>query len=124
MMAKQSKSGSKRAETRFERRLREERAIKYWLDRDDWLSGRTPLVSQPPTQATTKPVRKQRAPGAGRPRGSASLTAEQIKEGIRLLRRQERMKIEAACELLRRNDISASRTVLNEWIIKPAYHRA
>ncbi|MHC2661682.1 hypothetical protein ACMA5K_05765 [Bradyrhizobium diazoefficiens] len=34
----------KPAETRAERMLREARAVKYWLDRDDWLSGRKPMI--------------------------------------------------------------------------------
>jgi hypothetical protein len=50
-----------------------------------------------------------------------SLTPDQIKEGIRILRDQPRMTVEAACATLKDADIKSSNSALYRLVVQSAY---
>jgi hypothetical protein len=70
--------------------------------------------------SSTQPDKPKRKPGSGR---KPSLAMEQIEEGIRILRSQSRMTVEAARETLRDKGIKGSDSALYRLIIRPAYRR-
>jgi hypothetical protein len=50
-----------------------------------------------------------------------SLTPDQVKEGIRILRDQPRMTVEAACATLKQAGIETSNSALYRLVVQPAY---
>jgi hypothetical protein len=78
------------------------------------LMGRMHPITPPRLDSVA--VKRKR--GMGRKR---SLTPEQINEGIRILRGQPRMTVEAACATLKQAGIKTSNSSLNRLVIRPAY---
>jgi hypothetical protein len=60
----------------------------------------------------------KRKPGVGR---RPSLTPDQVREGIRILRDQPRMTVEAACATLKEAGIKSSISALYRLVVQPAY---
>jgi hypothetical protein len=60
----------------------------------------------------------KRKRGTGR---KPSLMPEQIRQGIRILRDQPRMKVEAACATLKEAGIKTSNSALYRLVVQPAY---
>jgi hypothetical protein len=76
------------------------------------LIGRSRPLS--PTQSTAKRKRGGRPP---------SIPPEQIEKGIRILRSDGKMTVDAARATLRQAGIKGKDTALYKWVIKPAYSR-
>jgi hypothetical protein len=72
----------------------------------------------PPSPQGPTPQQRKRGRSGGRKR---SLSPEQIKEGIDILRNQPRMTVEAARETLRAAGIKGEDGPLYRLVIKPAY---
>ena len=65
-----------------------------------------------------QPSKRKRKPGGGR---KPSLTPEDIKKGIGILRSHDRMTVEAARQTLRDAGIDTNNTSLYDLVIKTAY---
>jgi hypothetical protein len=78
------------------------------------LMGRMRPISPP--QADRVVVKRKRSVGR-----KSSLTLDQITEGIRILRGQPRMTVEAACATLKQAGIETSNSALYRLVVKPAY---
>jgi len=78
------------------------------------LMGRMRPISLPQPDS----VAMKRKRGVGRKR---SLTPDQVKQGISILRDQPRMTVEAACATLKQAGIKTSNGSLYRLVIHPAY---
>lgn len=78
------------------------------------LMGRMRPIS--PSQPDSVAMKRKR--GVGR---KPSLTPDQVKDGIRLLRDQPRMTVEAACATLKQAGIKTSNSAMYRLVIQPAY---
>ena len=77
------------------------------------LMGRMRPISQ---KTNAAPVKRGRATGR-----KPSLTPEQIRQGIHILRDGPRMKVEAACATLKEAGIKTSNSALYRLVVQPAY---
>jgi hypothetical protein len=78
------------------------------------LMGRMRPIS--PSQPDSVAMKRKR--GVGR---KPSLTPDQVKDGIRLLRDQPKMTVEAACATLKQAGIKTSNSAMYRLVIQPAY---
>jgi hypothetical protein len=78
------------------------------------MMGRMRPIS--PHQLNKVAVKRKRSIGR-----KPSLTPDQVKEGIRILRDQPKMTIEAACATLKDAGIKTSNSALYRLVIQPAY---
>jgi hypothetical protein len=78
------------------------------------LIGRMRPIS--PNQANSVAVKRKRRIGR-----KPSLTLDQVNEGIRILRDQPKMTVEAACATLKDAGIKSSISALYRLVVQPAY---